>query len=762
MSSAAAGTQAKTRNVDAPHPSRPVRPISSTNAGTKSRIQVPAPASSAHSLDAGPETIVVTGLSRTQKLQSAPTSATVFTSRAITDARIQDVSDFIALAPNVSIVEAQQAGVSFMTIRGVTQVRNGQSPVAVIVDGVQQMDSRQFTQDLYDVAQVEVLRGPQGDLWGRNAIGGAIVINSRQPTNQQYAYADAQFGNGSMYRGKVGVAGAIVKDRLFYDLDFSEHYFGGLLENVYLHKTADRTNQYSGRGHIKAVITDDLVADFRVGFNETRGGANYYQYQPAKLDPNNPCFLDLSNPFGGMTPDANHVSRTFCSNNRGLNTRDIRNASFRLAYTKPWGAITNTLGWVKINEYIASDQFPYTAYEGKSGYDGTQSQWSQSTSWEDELRFTSRSDRRFRWVAGGYFLDTRDYFSSATASDYGKGIARISVNPLYNYAANPTQSFLGNSDHNQDFALFGHLSYDILKNLTAEFGYRYDWNAMNQYVSPLSTAGIPAGCTITAGAACQRTRWFKQAQPKGTLSYRVNPNLMFFVDYGIGFRSGQFNQSGSAQAAQLPGVFDTVKPEVAHTIEAGFKSQWFHNRLTVNGSFFRTWDRNSDYFLFVGAVSAQILVNIDKIQLTGGELEARYTILPGLDVFANGGYTHSTITKYGFDRADVGNAAPYVPEFTANAGVQYTRAIAKGLNLFSRFDVEAHGKQYWDPENDTARKEFNLYNLQVGFTGPQRKWSAVFFVKNLTDKAYNAEYVSGGFVQPAEPRTLGGELSYSY
>lgn len=727
----------------------------STQAAVAAPVAAPAQPAAPQS-----EAIVVTGLSRQQKLQSAPVSATVFTATNIKDAHIQGVSDFIALIPNVSITQAQQAGVSFITIRGITQVRNGQSPVAVIVDGVQQMDSRQFTQDLYDVGQIEVLRGPQGDLWGRNAIGGAIVINTRQPTNTFYAHADAQFGNGADYRGKISFAGPIVKDRLFYDVNFSEHSFGGLLENVYLNKTVDRSNEYTGRGHIKAVITDDLTADFRVGFDETQGGANNYHYQSAKYDPSRPCFLDPTDPFGGPAPDANRVSRTFCANNRGDNQRDIRNASFRLVYTQPFATFSNTLGWVKINEYIGTDQFPYTATRG-SGYDGTQTQWAQNTSWEDEFRVTSRSDRRFRWMGGGYFLDTRDYLASTTGADTGKGIARISTSPLYGYAPNQTLTYFGNSDHNQDFALFGHLSYDILKNLTAEFGYRYDWNSLNQYVNPESSGGVPAGCTMSGGS-CRRTRWFKQGQPKGTLTYHVNPNLTFFVDYGIGFRSGQFNQNGTAEAAHLPGVYNTVKPEVANTVEAGFKSQWFHNRLTLNGSFFDTRDRNSFYFLFVGSVGAQILVNINKIHLTGGELEAKYAILPGLDVFANGGYTHSSITKYTFDRADQGNWAPYIPEFTANIGVQYHHAFNRWLGFFGRFDVEAKGKQYWDPENATPRSAFNLYNLQVGVESPNRKWSATFYVNNLTDTRYNAEYVSGGFAQPAEPRMLGGEIQYTY
>ncbi|MCP9319567.1 TonB-dependent receptor [Acetobacter persici] len=707
------------------------------------------------------ESIVVTGLSRALTAQRAPVSSTVFSSAAIRDAHIQGVSDFVALAPNVSLVQAQSAGISFMTIRGLTQVRNGQSPVAVIVDGVQQMDSRQFTSDLYDISQIEVLRGPQGDLWGRNAIGGAIIINHEQPTNKTKGNVTAEFGNGGDYRGKLAILGPIIKDRLFYDVTFTEHSFAGLLENAYLNKTADYSNEYNGRAHIKAVITDRLTADFRLGFDETQGGAGYYKYQSAKYL-GNTCFLDPNDPFGGPTPNANTVSRTLCSNNRGWNTRDMRDASFRLNYDASFMTVTNVLSWLKLNEYTAGDQFPYTASRNVSGTDGTQTQWTTNTSWQDQLRFSSKSNGRFHWMFGGYFLDSRDYLSTTTGYDTGHGINRISTSPLYNSSTNPTLTYFGNSDHNQDFAVFGHLSYDILHNLTAEFGYRYDWNGLNQYIDPLSSSGVPTGCSATDGIACQRTRWFKQGQPKGTLTWRPMSNLTLFVDYGVGFRSGQFNQSGTAAAANLPGVYDIVKPERANTIEAGFKSQWFQHKLTLNGTFFNTKDRNSFYFLFVGSVGAQILVNIDKINLTGGELEAKYNIMPGLDVFANGGYTHSSITNFAYNRADQGNWAPYVPLFTANLGVQYRHSITKNFGGFGRFDVEVHGKQYWDPENSTARDSFNLYNLQIGLEGKNHKWSATFFVNNLLDTKYNSEFVSGGFAYPATPRTLGGQLVYNY
>ncbi|MBA4165848.1 MAG: TonB-dependent receptor, partial [Erythrobacter sp.] len=128
--------------------------------------------------------IVVTSLRRSETLQDTPAAVTAFDSQAIQNAGIERPADFIALTSNVTLVETQNAGNAFVIIRGITQNRNSEPSVAVIVDGVQQVNPAQFNQDLFDIEQIEVLKGPQGGLYGRNAIGGAIIINTKQPTDE--------------------------------------------------------------------------------------------------------------------------------------------------------------------------------------------------------------------------------------------------------------------------------------------------------------------------------------------------------------------------------------------------------------------------------------------------------------------------------------------------------------------------------------------------------------------------------------------------
>lgn len=208
------------------------------------------------------------------------------------------MSDFIAKTPNISITKTQGIGTSFITVRGISQVRNGESPVAVVVDGVQQITSKQFTADLFDVQQIEVLRGPQGALYGRNAIGGAIVITSKQPTNDFEFNGNASAGNGEDYRAQASVSGPIIEDRLLFRIAGAYHDFGGRFENAYLNKKVDWLKDRNVRAALRANLSDTLNAELRGSYTDTKGSPFNFIYQPAKLLPGT-CFIDLSNPFGG-------------------------------------------------------------------------------------------------------------------------------------------------------------------------------------------------------------------------------------------------------------------------------------------------------------------------------------------------------------------------------------------------------------------------------------------------------------------------------
>jgi len=162
------------------------------------------------------EEVVVTAQRREEKLQDVPVSVVAFNETAIRQAGIRNTADFLAMTPNVSFDQSFTVGNSFVTMRGVEQINNADSPVAIVVDGVPQGNQKQLKMELFDVERIEVLEGPQGALYGRNAIGGAINIITKQPTNDFSGFAQAGVGSGTEREGVFALSGPIIPDWLLF------------------------------------------------------------------------------------------------------------------------------------------------------------------------------------------------------------------------------------------------------------------------------------------------------------------------------------------------------------------------------------------------------------------------------------------------------------------------------------------------------------------------------------------------------------------
>jgi iron complex outermembrane receptor protein len=699
------------------------------------------------------EEVVVTARMRSESLQDVPISETAFSAQAIEDSRIESADDFLQLTPNVTLANSQSAGVSFMTIRGISQVRNGEAPVAVVVDGVLQINNRQLTQAMIDMESIEVLRGPQGALYGRNAAGGAILINSRMPTDEFEGYVRATYGKGNERGLQFAAGGPIVADTLKYRVAAKYQDIDGYLDNKQLRQEADALEDISMRGILQWAINDQWELMTRASMVRTEGGGLNFQYQSVEFDGDS---CNTNNPFGGPVPDANNVVREFCSTNLGYNERDIDELSLKLVYDGDTVSWTNTASYNDVMEYGHADQFPYTNEVDVFGaFDGTQTQFVEVEAWSLESRLASNHDGALQWMIGAYYLETDRFISTTVGDDNRQGIVRIERQPAFGNPLNPTTSFIADDNNNTAWALFGNVSYDISDALELALALRYDKDDREQTVSPLNTAGLPNGCSQTNTANCIREQSFSELQPKVTLRYDISDDANIYASYGEGFRSGQFNQFGVASAAAAAGVIgvrDEVDAEITKTSELGIKSEFFDNRLRVNAALFRT-ETNPLYFVFVGEVGAQVLVNIEDVELTGGEVEAFLSVSEGLDLYAAFGITDSEIKSNSLNPATVGNEAPYVAKNTFNLGAQYRTDLTAGLGLVARVDYERRGAQFWDPENSTERSALNLVNARLGIEDLDGRWSLTAAVRNLGDEEYNSEWVLGGFAHPAQPRT---------
>ena len=694
--------------------------------------------------------IVVTGLRRSETLQDTPAAVTAFDAQAISNAGIERPADFIALTPNVNLVETQNAGNAFVIIRGITQNRNSEPSVAVIVDGVQQVNPAQFNQELFDIEQIEVLKGPQGGLYGRNAIGGAIIITTKAPTDEFAGNVTAGVDNGFGYYLRGGISGPLaenVKFRIagsYYDTE-------GFIDNTFLNEKADPVEDFSLRANLLVEATDKLTFDLRGSMNQLRTQGLYYN----------------------IVGDVNTVAPVRV-NNPGQNDRDIYNLALKIEHAGDNAVLTSVSSYDTVKEVLTGDAFDFLPIPDSfffnlfeaiigpgQGFDLNQAQYLNVKAFSQEVRLASpEDDRKFNWMVGGYLIDTTRFISTGNMVDTGNGVFPVfrtpSTNPL-----NPQFSFLSDGQENFAWALFANAGYQFSDQFRVDASLRYDRDKREQ--TTLTPQGflpvVPGVPQAQSGEV--RTATFDDWQPKLTLTYEPTPDLTIYGGYSRGFRSGGFNQTGvgaEASAAAIVGVGDIFNAETADTFEVGAKAQLGPVRLA--GAAYTTLSKNSYFFVFLAQSSTQNLGNIPETRLTGFELEATAEVLPDFDINAAIGVTDSEILEFP-DTSVIGNKAPQVSNYTFNLGAQYAGAISDSVDGLVRIDYRRTGKTWWEPFNTTVRQPVDIVDARAGVTLANGV-SFTAFAANLFDETYNAEFSPGGFVFRARPRRFGFEVGYQF
>lgn len=703
------------------------------------------------------EEVIVTARRRDESLVEAPYAVTAFSAQQLADANVQRMEDFIGLTPNVTLATSQGIGTSFLSIRGITQVRNGEAPVATIIDGVLQFSGIQFRQELFDVESVQVVKGPQGAIYGRNATGGAIIINTQRPTNDADGYVSLGIGDGDEVMVEGSFGGALVKDKIFGQISGKYIDRDGYLTNITRNEEADRFEDTAVRGRLIFEPTDNLSFDLRASIARHKGRGIGFQYQAVNIADDGITASGFGTDTGPI--DANNVLPVR-DNNVDYGERDMNDFALKVDWTTELGTLTSTTSFTDIEEWSDSDQFPYTAAMSSPalfGFDGTQTGWFDIEAWSQELRFRSPDEQRVRWEVGAYYLEWDRFVSLSTGVDTGAGIIRLEREPTTD-PSNPTTSFLADDNSNTATAFFAQTSIDISEELELSLALRYDEEERVQDVSPLQfPAGVP-------GARNKET--FDMVQPKATLRYQPSDQHNWYATWGRGFRSGQFNQNGIAEVAAsvgLNGISDVVDQEETESFEVGYKGLFLDDRLRLVAAGFVTDVEGAQFFSFIGSISAQILTNVDEVRLYGGELELNYRATQNLSLYASAGYTDSEIEAYAVDPSVEGNEAPYVAKTTFNVGGQYEFPLTStNFNLFARVDYERRGSQYWDVVNSTERDALDFLSVRLGITDRDDKWSLLGQMQNALDEEYNSEWVSGGFSARAPGRIWNLRLRYNF
>ena len=738
------------------------------------------------------EEIIVTARMRAESYTETPAAIKAFTATEIESAGIDRPHDFIALTPSVTIVQTQNPGNSFITIRGVSQARNSDMPVAVVVDGVLMSNPAQFNQQLFDIEQIEVLKGPQGALYGRNAIGGAISIVTREPADEFEAKMRLGADSGPGYMAQGDISGPI-SDNLTYRASLSHTDTDGYLDNQYLHTEADPYKDTSARLRLNWHPSDRVSGDFR--------------YSRSDIDTTSLCFV-INNDFGmsainGITVpvpnDVNDTSVPIRCNNLGEGNKDIDEVSMKWDFTTTsGGTFTSITAYDDLHEILTGDAFdfrplgqsfnelilgpfvigPISGFFTPDELRGYNSDWNQSqylevSSVSQEFRFTSPDDQDFRWIAGAYVLQTDRFIGTGNMVDLGTGVSRVYKVPRSNDGFpfdftidNPQVTYLSDSQDNFAWAVFGQLSYDFSERWDATLSLRYDEDTREQTTDTPPGFIPPALATDLVTGQKREVTW-DAMQPKFTLRWRPSDTSMVYGDISRGFRSGGFNQSGVALAG-VAGVFNTFDQQIADTFEVGWKGQFADGRVSTTLAYYDTDLEGAYYFIFLVGSSTQNLGSLDEVHYEGVEFELSALLTSNLSLNFAVSLMDSEIEADAQIPYVVGQEVPLASDYTLNLGLNYTKPLNNGLELVVRGDLHGIGDTYWGtgdpavaplPWNQTVREPVEVFDLRLGVQ--KEDWSATLWAKNLFDEEYNDEF-SHPFVWKALPQRFGVQYTRSF
>jgi iron complex outermembrane receptor protein len=664
------------------------------------------------------EEIIVTSRYRAEKLSDVPDSITPFTAADIERYRIERINRVASLTPNLRFSDDQEVGVSTLVIRGIRQNRGtGQPPVSFRVDGVSSTNNLLTTQELFDIESIDVLRGPQGALYGRNAIGGAILISTRQPTSTPEYSLRFNAAEGKDYALSGSASGPIGGENVLYRASFRVQDREGQLRNTYLdNQYVDYKKSSAFRGRVLFTPTDKLSIDLRAQYLDQDGGSGYFMpasegYLP--LPPPEPPLL-FGNPVYEI--QSNRIGESFVESGE---------ASAKLDYDLGWGTLTSITSYTDVDSGNDQD-LDQTLVDAINIIVIDQSQ-----TFAQEFRLVSNSDDALRWMAGVQYFN-QDRFRSLATTFLG-----FPVPP----AAQDLKL--------EDIAAFGSLSYDFTDKFEFTLAFRYDEETPED-----KTQG--------------RSETFSEFQPKVSLAYSFKEGLLGYVTVGKGFRAGGFNNLSPGSNFE-PG-FDK---ESLISYEIGLKGSNSSGRIRGGLSLFYIDYTDQQYFLF-DQTGTQANINVPKSEITGGELEITAIPVDSLLLNLGVGYTDSEIKEY----EDVpgvlvpaseiiGKKVPGAPVASLNFSLQHTAGLSDQLDLVSRIDFEHRGKTYWTLDNVDTQAAYNLTNLSVELASEH--WSTRLYVHNLFEEEYIDWFFAARFIGlpadiawPSNPRQLGVEFSINY
>lgn len=805
--------------------------------------------------------IIVTARRQNERLQDVPASVSVLTSASLDRTRATKVEDFVQLIPGVTIVTGTaEAGDTQINIRGMNGARDAESSVALVVDGILKTNTAQLNQDQGTLQQVEILKGPQGAIYGRNAAAGAIVVQTLKPTDTLTGAIKASYGENNTWGVSGHVAGPIAPGAGFV-LSGSYERSDGFYKNLFLNNTSvvDDHRNWSIDGRVMIGMDSDTTVDLKARYAEFHGASLPFNaaFALPNFAPFNPAFYE----------DVNAHQFHFYNNIRPTNDQTSFDVSAKLEHNFGSFKLTAWALYSNIKQDLVADgtsadfgryigaadpaALPavnqcYASTAANTGFpvnqpgfigptpipflfapttgstfgpyspttcDGIQYQVRNQKDFSSEVRLASNNDGPLNWQIGAYYLHIDRTVGVSLGADEGQGV----IKQLYNApnTINPTSLLLADKFKTNVYAAFGSVDYKPTSQVSLGLALRYD-SEHRQSSSLVPNAMDPfTGGPINPGQAfgplLPQAKNFDQLEPKISLSWHPTSRFNLYADWGIGFKSGGFNNQGSAALINVNfnngvtlgtinagvNIQDQYRKEKSSAFEVGMKGSLLNDRVTFDLAGYYTRVTDMQFFeFFVGSFGLlRVVSNIDRVDIKGAELNVGVKIIDGWRFFASGNLTDSEIKKNAARPYTVGNKSPYTADYTINLGTEITAPLSASTKLLVRADYRITGPTWFSTVQcqtrptlftgllpisalsflsastgdasfcKSQRKAFGVLDLRAGIqTG---RFSITAFANNMLDKRYLAEVIpaiefGGSFISPGDRRVVGVEVSAKF
>ncbi len=697
--------------------------------------------------------ITVTAERREQSLQDVPISITAFSGDMVNEGNITRLEDVAVQTPNFKMTSFNTSE-SQLFLRGIGSTNDGpvsDPSVAVFIDDVYIGRPSGATTDLYDLERIEVLRGPQGTLYGRNAAGGAINIFTKKPQEEFEAKVGLTLGDYGLVNARGYVNGGL-SDNVAGKLTVNARIRDGYAENVNTGQDLEDDNTKSIRGQLLFTPSDSV--DVLLSFDHTKidsSGDNRFltnfDINPLPAALTGPQLAEVAT-FGSDPRKSNHGELQQSDKSlSGLSARVDADLGFA-TLTSITAYRDSESSWYQALVPIRSDREGGSGiFEVDDGADQEADQFSQ------EFRLAGSSENT-NWVAGLFYFD-EEVSKSETFVTYWGPITGLDA--LFN-----TGDVTFNMDgETTSFAVFGQVTWDMTDAVALTLGARYNDDEKQQdseAVSnqPLTGAvwGIPLGPTGAPYATDGKESW-SETTFRASVDWDITDDHMIYATFSEGFKSGAFNShTASPLIASAP-----LLPELATNMEVGARTQWLDGRLRFNLTYF---DLEYEDLQTWSLVNFQLEADNAAAEISGFETDFAVAFSESFSISGSFATMDSEFTE----GANAGNLLRRAPETTWSISPRFSTQLASGalvdIVATASYTDEYHMELTNDPRG--LEPDVTVVNASIKYTSPEGRWNAMLWSKNITDELYAVHHINGSFGGAtkiwAPPQTFGVSINY--